>query len=67
MGFPDGDCGRVAAGHGNWNQCKLQKPPLVRAMIHAESGFNVRARSQKGALGLMQVMPASARSLPRRA
>lgn len=33
---------------------------LVRAIIEVESAWNVRARSQKGALGLMQLMPETA-------
>jgi len=45
---------RVSAAHG-------VDPTLVRAMIQVESAYQPQARSPKGALGLMQVMPATAR------
>jgi soluble lytic murein transglycosylase-like protein len=36
-------------------------PLLVRALIQVESNYQPRARSRKGAMGLMQIMPATAR------
>ena len=38
-------------------------PRLLKSIMGAESEFNPKARSPKGALGLMQVMPATAESM----
>jgi soluble lytic murein transglycosylase-like protein len=38
-------------------------PAFIRAIIHAESHFKVRAVSKQGAQGLMQLMPATAQEL----
>lgn len=52
----DGLIDAHAARHG-------VRPELVRAVIQTESAFNPRARSIKGALGLMQLMPQTAAEL----
>lgn len=55
--MPDADLEPVIARHsGDQNL----DPKLVKAVIQVESGYNSRARSNKGALGLMQLMPDTA-------
>ena len=38
-------------------------PALIKAIIMAESGYNIQAISKRGAKGLMQLMPATAHAL----
>lgn len=54
---PDDDLSPLIDRH-----CQEQNldPKLVRALIQAESGYNRRALSNKGAKGLMQLMPSTA-------
>ncbi|MEO7793608.1 MAG: lytic transglycosylase domain-containing protein [Thermoanaerobaculia bacterium] len=39
------------------------EPRLVQALVQVESGYNRNARSNKGAIGLMQLMPGTASDL----
>jgi hypothetical protein len=60
----------IALNTSSYNHIVLEKaakygvdPAWVRAVMHAESAFNHQAHSGKGAQGLMQLMPATAREL----
>lgn len=63
-----GNASGVSAGRRNYDQLirlaadrHRVDADLVRAVIKAESDFNSQARSYKGAEGLMQLMPGTAR------
>jgi len=51
----------------HYAQAQNLRPDLVRAVVQVESGYNARAVSAKGAQGLMQLMPSTARQLGVRA
>ena len=52
--------GQVISGAGERHQID---PDFINSVIRAESGFNSRAVSKKGAQGLMQLMPQTASQL----
>lgn len=53
----------VEAAINKYSRLHAVDATLVRAIIAAESGFGAGARSSAGAIGLMQLMPATARTL----
>lgn len=46
----------IAAGHG-------MNPSVIKGIIEVESGYDQFAKSSKGAMGLMQLMPGTAQDL----
>jgi soluble lytic murein transglycosylase-like protein len=59
----DGNTGMFDAYIEQYASVHHVDPAIVRAMIAAESAFDAEARSHSGAIGLMQLMPATAREL----
>ena len=62
--LPDINLEAIIANH---SVAQNLDPRLVRALIQAESGYNVKAVSNKGAIGLMQLMPDTASECSRSA
>lgn len=58
--FPDTRYDLVIAEAARENELSFH---LIKALIHVESYFNPRAVSEKGALGLMQIMPENLEAL----
>lgn len=60
VAVPEGGLEPLIAEHAENQQLD---PRLVKALVQVESGYNVAALSRVGAMGLMQLMPATATSL----
>jgi soluble lytic murein transglycosylase-like protein len=58
VGLPDGPYREIIA---SMSEAHGVDPLLVRALIQVESNYRPRAKSPKGAMGLMQLMPSTAR------
>jgi hypothetical protein len=54
---------KMAALLERWADDRGLDPRLVQAVVQVESGYNPKALSNKGAIGLMQLMPGTAREL----
>jgi soluble lytic murein transglycosylase-like protein len=59
--YNDKDRARYAKPIQDAAKATRLEPALIHAVISAESGYNPYARSRKGAAGLMQLMPETAR------
>ncbi len=62
-GWAGNDMIRFSEEIGEAARAHNVNPALIAAVIHAESGFKIKARSHVGAQGLMQIMPSTARYL----
>jgi soluble lytic murein transglycosylase-like protein len=60
VGAPQPTLGEVVSAAGDKHQID---PDFINSVIRAESNFNPKARSSKGAQGLMQLMPGTASRL----